>query len=112
MNSRVGMRSANSLLAVPAMRRSLFWVQRGWSTLGFTLEKKPYSLDWASFQLVNGIFSTKVIATIDLMLLKPYFHGTTSRSGAPFCCGSGLPYRPVASRVSGCMASSMRRPSR
>ena len=56
--------------------------------------------------------STKLIAMIDLMPLKPYFHGTTSRSGAPFCCGSGLPYSPVASRVSGCMASSMRRPSR
>jgi hypothetical protein len=26
--------------------------------------------------------------TIDLMLLKPYFHGTTRRSGAPFWFGS------------------------
>ena len=85
------MRSANSLLAVPAMRRSVFWLQRGWSTAGFTLEKKPYSFEASSFQLVNGMRSTKVIATIDLMPLKPYFHGTTSRSGAPSCCGSGLP---------------------
>ena len=43
------------------------------------------------FQAVFGMDSTKVIATIDLIPLKPYFHGTTSRSGAPFCCGSGLP---------------------
>ena len=28
------------------------------------------------------------------MPLKPYFHGTTSRSGAPFWFGSVLPYRP------------------
>ena len=112
LNGRVGMRPANSLLALPAMRRSLFWLQRGWSTAGFTLEKNPYSdgCDWC--QAVSGMRSTKVIAMIDLMLLKPYFHGTTSRSGAPFCCGRDLPYRPVARNVSGCMASSMRRPSR
>ena len=109
---RVGMRSANSLLWVPAMRRSVFWLQRGWSTSGLTLEKKPYSEGCRSCQAVSGMRSTNLISTIDLMLLKPYFHGTTSRSGAPFCCGSGLPYSPVASRVSGCMASSMRRPSR
>ena len=36
----------------------------------------------------------KRILTIDLMPLKPYFHGTTSRSGAPFWFGSTLPYRP------------------
>ena len=94
------------------MRRSVFWLQRGWSTVGLTLEKKPYSLGCRSFHAVGGRFSTKSIATIDLMLLKPYFHGTTNRSGAPFCCGSGLPYRPVARIVSGCMASSMRSPSR
>jgi hypothetical protein len=28
--------------------------------------------------------STKRILTTDLMLLNPYFHGTTSRIGAPF----------------------------
>ena len=31
------------------------------------------------------------IFTIDLMLLKPYFHGTTRRSGAPFWLGSVAP---------------------
>ena len=43
--------------------------------------------------------------------MKPYFHGTTSRTGAPFWFGSTSPYMPNASSVSGCMASSMRRPS-
>ena len=35
--------------------------------------------------MLSGCFSTNRIFTIDLMPLKPYFHGTTSRSGAPFC---------------------------
>src|SRR3546814_20909627 len=87
------------------MRRSVFWLQRGWSTFGLTLLKKPYSDGCRSCQAVSGIFSTNLISTIDLMPLKPYFHGTTSRSGRPFCCGSGLPYRPVASRVRRCLAS-------
>ena len=39
---------------------------------------------WASLHAVAGILSTKRIRTTDLMLLKPYFHGTTSRNGAPF----------------------------
>ncbi len=43
--------------------------------------------------------------------LKPYFHGTTSRTGAPFWFGSTSPYTPKVSSVSGCIASSMRRPS-
>jgi hypothetical protein len=30
-----------------------------------------------------------VIRTIDLIDLKPYFHGTTSRIGAPFWFGIG-----------------------
>ena len=62
--------------------------------------------------MVGGSSATKVIRTIDLMLLKPYFHGTTSRIGAPFWLGRSCPYSPVARRVSGCMASSMRSPSR
>ena len=56
--------------------------------------------------------STSAILTIDLMLLKPYFHGTTSRSGAPFWLGRSRPYMPVARIASGCIASSMRSPSR
>ena len=51
------------------------------------------------------------ILTIDLMLLKPYLHGTTSLSGAPFWLGSSAPYNPTAISVSGCIASSMRNPS-
>jgi hypothetical protein len=43
--------------------------------------------------------------------LKPYFQGTTSRTGAPFWLGSTSPYMPKVSSVSGCIASSMRRPS-
>ena len=53
----------------------------------------------------------KRILTIDLTPLKPYFQGTTSRSGAPFWFGSILPYRPTAISVSGCIASSRRSPS-
>ena len=41
--------------------------------------------------------------TIDLALLKPYFHGITTRTGAPFWLGSTWPYIPTVSRVSGCM---------
>jgi hypothetical protein len=32
-----------------------------------------------------------VMRTIDLMPLKPYFHGTTSRIGAPFWLGKVSP---------------------
>jgi len=42
-------------------------------------------------QLVDGMRSVKRIRTMDLTLLKPYFQGTTSRSGAPFWFGSHLP---------------------
>ena len=48
---------------------------------------------------------------MDLMLLKPYFHGTTTRIGAPFCAGNTWPYKPTDKIVNGCMASSMRKPS-
>src|SRR4051794_39976256 len=63
------------------------------------------------FQVVGGSLSVSVIFTIDLMFLKPYFHGTTSLIGAPSCFGSSFPYIPVASIVSGCKASSSRNPS-
>ena len=63
------------------------------------------------FQVVAGRVDCSVIFTIDLIPLKPYFHGTTSRSGAPFWAGSSCPYRPTAKSVSGCIASSIRRPS-
>ena len=43
------------------------------------------------FHAVGGCFSTKRILTMDLMLLKPYFHGTTKRIGAPFCAGRVSP---------------------
>src|SRR5205814_9396637 len=55
--------------------------------------------------------SVKRIVTIDVPLLKPYFQGTTTRTGAPFWLGSTSPYRPKPSSASGCIASSMRRPS-
>ena len=63
------------------------------------------------FQVVGGMPPASLILTIDLMLLKPYFHGTTSRTGAPSCGGSVSPYMPTHSSASGCMASSSRRPS-
>ncbi len=43
------------------------------------------------FQVVGGISSTSRMETMLLMLLKPYFQGTTSRIGAPFWAGSALP---------------------
>ena len=39
------------------------------------------------FHVVSGWFSTNLIRTMDLMLLNPYFHGTTRRMGAPFWYG-------------------------
>jgi hypothetical protein len=36
-----------------------------------------------SFQAVGGWSAVKCIFTIDLADLKPYFHGTTMRTGAP-----------------------------
>ena len=63
------------------------------------------------FQVVGGWWSVSVIFTTDLMLLNPYFHGTTNRIGAPFWLGRVFPYNPVASKVSGCIASSRRKPS-
>ena len=41
----------------------------------------------AALQVVAGCSATRRMRTIDLMLLKPYFHGTTRRSGAPFWLG-------------------------
>ena len=38
----------------------------------------------AIFQLVAGSWSVKVIRTMDLIDLNPYFQGTTNRMGAPF----------------------------
>src|SRR6185295_16045695 len=64
-----------------------------------------------SCQVLSGCFSVNLILTIDLMCLNPYFHGTASRSGAPFCGGTTSPYRPTVRMVSGCIASSRRRPS-
>ena len=46
------------------------------------------------FQAVLGCLSTRRMRTTDLMLLKPYFQGTTRRIGAPFWFSSVLPYRP------------------
>ncbi len=44
----------------------------------------------ALFHVRRRLASTKRIFTIDLMPLKPYFHGTTRRSGAPFWPGQRL----------------------
>jgi hypothetical protein len=95
-------------LASSPSRSSRRCDQRGCGTSGFTLPKKPYSDGAACIQVVTGACSTSRMCVMAFGLLKPYFHGTASRSGAPFCGGSALPYRPVATSVSGCMASSMR----
>ena len=63
------------------------------------------------FQVQGGCFSTSLIFTSDLMLLKPYFHGTTRRTGAPSWLGRVSPYMPKQSKARGCIASSRRSPS-
>ncbi|MOA21783.1 hypothetical protein D3C78_1422920 [compost metagenome] len=62
-------------------------------------------------QVVFGCSLTKLIRTMDFTLLKPYFHGTTNRSGAPFWFGNSRPYIPTARMANGFMASSNRKPS-
>ena len=63
------------------------------------------------FHVFIGCTRVRRIRTMDLMCLNPYFHGTASRIGAPSCFGRSLPYSPVTRIVSGCIASSIRRPS-
>ena len=70
-----------------------------------------YSREFAIFHVVGGSLATKRILTIDLMLLKPYFHGSVMRTGAPSCGGSVSPYMPTETNARGCMASSSRSPS-
>src|SRR5207253_25594 len=48
---------------------------------------------------------------MDLIDLKPYFHGTARRSGAPCCFGIGLPYAPIARNASSLVASVIVSPS-
>ena len=55
--------------------------------------------------------STRLILTIDLIDLKPYFHRTANRGGAPFWGSKRVPYRPVESSVRSFTASSRRGPS-
>ena len=59
----------------------------------------------------NVVFLDKRILTIDLADLKPYFQGKTMRTGAPFWFGNTSPYIPKLNSASGCIASSMRKPS-
>ena len=70
---------------------SVAWLQRGCGTCGFTLAQKPYSLACSFSQSPTGRLSANSMLTIDFTFLKPYFHGATRRSGAPFCLGIGLP---------------------
>ncbi len=39
-----------------------------------------------------------MVLTMDFALLKPYFHGTTTRIGAPFWFGKDSPYIPCGNR--------------
>src|ERR1039457_2712374 len=64
-----------------------------------------------SFHSVCGCLSVKLTFTMDFAFLKPYFHGLTTRMGAPFWLGSTSPYQPNVSRHSGFIASSIRSPS-
>src|SRR5215216_2900250 len=91
--------------------RSLRWLQRGCGTSGLTLAQKSYSWGRSVFQNVAGCWEVSSIRTMDLALLKPYFHGTTIRTGAPCCFSSGWPYIPVARNASSLVASASVRPS-
>src|SRR5438309_1223538 len=102
--------SVGTRSSVPC-RRSVAWLQRGCATAGFTLAQKPYSVGWVLCQEFNGCLSVKLMRTIDLTDLKPYFQGTTRRIGAPSCFGMVLPYMPVAMKARSFVASAMARPS-
>src|SRR5262249_24336229 len=104
-NSRVGRRSP-----VPSTS-SLAWLQRGCDTSGLTLAQKPYSDACSASQNVFGRLSVKVKRTIDLIDLKPYFHGTARRNGAPICFATGLPYAPVTRNANSLVASATVSPS-
>src|SRR5947209_4976923 len=85
--------------------RSVAWLQRGCGTLGFTLAQKSYSSGPSVFQNVAGWSAVNSMRAIDLALLKPYFHGTTNRTGAPCCFRRGWPCIPVARKVNSLVAS-------
>src|SRR5262249_5159720 len=91
--------------------RSVAWLQRGCGTSGLTFAQKPYSLPSTVSQNETGRFSVNEKRTIDLTDLNPYFHGSTSLSGAPSCFGTGLPYLPVAKKASSLPASATVSPS-
>src|SRR5215472_1835866 len=90
---------------------SVAWLQRGCGTCGLTLAQKPYSEGPEISQKVFGRWSVKVKRVIDLIDLKPYFHGTARRSGAPCDFATGLPYAPVTMKASSLVASGMVSPS-
>src|SRR5262249_18908061 len=91
--------------------RSLAWLQRGCGTSGLTFAQNPYSLPCTVSQNETGRLSVNAKCTIDLTDLNPYFHGNTSRIGAPSCFGTGLPYMPVTRKASSLAASAIVTPS-
>src|SRR3954453_4021263 len=93
------------------MSSSVAWLQRGCATSGLTFAQKPYSAACRPSQKVFGRWSVKLKRTIDLIDLKPYFHGTARRSGAPICFKAGLPYMPVTRNASSLLASAIVSPS-
>src|SRR5215471_167419 len=101
----VGLRSS-----LPSTR-SEAWLQRGCGTSGFTFAQNPYSLDCKASQYDFGRLSVNSNLTIDLTDLNPYFHGNASRSGAPSCFGTGLPYIPVTRNARSLAASAIVTPS-
>src|SRR6476659_2365673 len=90
---------------------SVAWLPLECGNCGLMLAQKPYSLDCSFSQNVDGRLSLNSTETIDFTFLKPYFHGATRRSGAPFCLWIGLQYRPVAMKVRSFIASSIASPS-
>ena len=81
---------------IARVRRSIKRARRNVRRVDRRIQPSQKRLEWektqaglyraqrAAIQREIGISSTKSIFTIDFMPLKPYFHGTTKRSGAPF----------------------------
>ena len=87
-------------------RRSVAWLQRGWSASGF-VGIKAILVAAALVPDGGGFFLGEADFDDALGALEAVLPGTTMRTGAPFWLGSSSPYMPKVRSVSGCMASSM-----
>ena len=83
---------AKVILATATSGAAMSAVQGGLAVNGILLiVGAAESMQVSPLSLLMGCRSTNRICTIDFALLNPYFQGTTSRIGAPFCLGSTSP---------------------